>query len=92
MLGARVLQLIQSHAGPLSREVVEDLMTNERTPAFRRLSAADVETHTSAVFYGLGKWLDDADGDAVRDEYEERGRTRRRASRSASTVATNVET
>jgi hypothetical protein len=76
MLGARLLQLIHSHAGTLSREVVDDLMTNDRTPAFRRLNPTDVETRASAVFYGLGKWLDDADHDAVRDEYEEMGRTR----------------
>jgi len=76
MLGARLLQLIHSHAGTLSCEVVKDLTLNERTPAFRRLNAADVETRTAAVFYGLGKWLGDADHDAVRDEYEEMGRTR----------------
>ena len=76
MLGARLLQLIHSHAGTLSREVVDDLMTNQRTTTFRRLNQADVETRVSAVFYGLSKWLDDADHDAVRDEYEEMGRTR----------------
>ena len=76
MLGARLLQLIQAHAGPLTRDVVNDLMTNERTPTFRRLNAADVDTRVSAVFYGLGKWLGDQDEDAVRDEYEEMGRTR----------------
>jgi hypothetical protein len=76
MLGARLLQLIHSNAGPLSREVVDELMTNERTAAFRGLNRADVETRVSAVFYGLSKWLDDADHDAVRDEYEEMGRTR----------------
>jgi hypothetical protein len=76
MLGARLLQLIHSHAGTLSREVVDDLMTNERTAAFRRLNPAEVETRVAAVFYGLSKWLDDADHDAVRDEYEEMGRTR----------------
>ena len=76
MLGSRLLQLVHSHAGTLSREVMDDLMTNERTPAFRRLNAADVETRVSAVFYGLSKWLDDADDDAVRNEYEEMGRTR----------------
>jgi hypothetical protein len=51
-------------------------MTNERTPAFRGLNAGDVETRAAAVFYGLGKWLDDGDELAVRDEYEEMGRTR----------------
>jgi hypothetical protein len=76
MLGARLLQLIQAHAGPLSREVVDDLMTNERTPTFRRLNAGDVETRVSALFYGLGKWIGNADEDAVRHEYEEMGRVR----------------
>ena len=76
MLGARLLQLIHSHAGTLSREVVDDLITNERTPAFRRLNPADVESRVAAVFYGLGKWLDDANHDVVRDEYEEMGRAR----------------
>jgi hypothetical protein len=55
---------------------VEDLMTNERTPTFRRLNAGDVETRVSALFYGLGKWIGDTDEDAVRDEYEEMGRVR----------------
>ena len=80
MLGARLLQMIQAHAGPLSREVVDDLMTNERTPAFRRLRAADVDSRISAVFHGLGRWLDEGNEDAVRDEYEEMGRTRFRQS------------
>ena len=32
MLGARLLQLIQSHAGPLTRETLQDLTTNQGTP------------------------------------------------------------
>jgi hypothetical protein len=53
-----------------------DLMTNERTPTFRRLNPADVETRVSALFYNLGKWIGDADENVVRAEYEEMGRTR----------------
>jgi hypothetical protein len=30
MLGARLLQLIQAHAGSLTNEVIMDLRTNER--------------------------------------------------------------
>jgi hypothetical protein len=60
------------HAGPLSRDVVEDLMTNERTPTFRRPNASDVETR----FYNLGKWIGSEDEDGVRDENEEMGRIR----------------
>ena len=76
MLGARLLQLIQAHAGPLSRDVMDDLMTNERTPRFRRLDAGDVDMRVSALFSNLGKWIGDADEDAVRDEYEQMGRAR----------------
>ena len=36
MLGARLLQLIQAHAGSLTNEVIMDLRTNEKTPSFRR--------------------------------------------------------
>ena len=76
MLGARLLMLIQSHAGPLTRDVVEDLRTNKRTQTFRRLDPTDVETRVSALFYNLATWLGDADEEAVRSEYEDMGRVR----------------
>ena len=76
MLGSRLLMLIQAHAGPLTSDVVNDLMAHERTPTFRRLNRADIETRVSSLFYGLGKWLGDADERAVRNEYEEMGRVR----------------
>jgi hypothetical protein len=76
MLGPRLLQLIQVHAGPLTRDVVKDLQTNQRTSTFRRLDPADVETRIAALFYNLGKWIGDADEDAVKAEYEDMGRAR----------------
>jgi hypothetical protein len=76
MLGARLLVLIQAHAGSLTRDVVKDLRTNERTSAFRRLDPADIETRVSALFYNLGKWIGDADEGAVQAEYEGMGRVR----------------
>jgi hypothetical protein len=56
--------------------VLQDLRTNERTPSFRRLNAADVETRVSALFYNLGKWIGNADESAVSAEYEQMGRDR----------------
>jgi hypothetical protein len=76
MLGARLLVLIQAHAGSLTRDVVKDLRTNERTSAFRRLDPEDIETRVSALFYNLGKWIGDADERAVQVEYEGMGRVR----------------
>ena len=76
MLGARLLQLIQSHAGPLTRETLQDLTTNQRTPSFRRLRSAEVEARIALLFNNLAKWIGDPNDDAVRREYEEMGRTR----------------
>ena len=76
MLGPRLLLLIQAHAPALTRDVVNDLKTNERTSTFRRLDPADVETRVSALFYNLAKWIGNADEDAVRTEYEDMGRHR----------------
>jgi hypothetical protein len=76
MLGTRLLLLIQAHAGVLTRDVVQDLRTNERTPSFRRLAPADVETRVSALFYNLGKWMGDPDERTVQVEYEDMGRMR----------------
>lgn len=76
MLGARLLQLIQAHAGSLTNEVIRDLRTNERTPSFRRLSLPNVESRIGALYSNLGKWIGDPDENAVRVEYEEMGRRR----------------
>jgi hypothetical protein len=78
VLSARLLQLIQSHAGPLTRGALDDLTTNARTTAFRRLRTADLESRVSLLYHNLGKWLGDPKDDAVRAEYEEMGRTRHR--------------
>jgi len=76
MLGARLLLLIQAHADRLSREVEQDLRTNERTPTFRRLDPANIEERVSAFFYNLAKWIGDVDESSVKAEYEEMGRAR----------------
>src|SRR3954466_4268255 len=76
MLGARLLMLIQSHAGALTSEVIKDLTTNELTPSFRRLGAAGLETRVASLYYNLGKWIGDPNENAVRDEYEDMGATR----------------
>ena len=76
MLGARLLQLIQAHAGSLTNEVIKDLRTNDRTPSFRRLSLPNVESRIGALYSNLGRWIGDPDENAVRVEYEEMGRRR----------------
>ena len=57
MLGARLLSLIQSHAGPLTRETLEDLVTNDRTTSFRRLRPPELESRVALLFNNLAKWI-----------------------------------
>ena len=76
MLGARLLQLIQAHAGSLTNEVIVDLRANERTPSFRRLAQSSLESRSGALFSNLGRWIGDLDENAIRVEYEEMGRRR----------------
>src|SRR5262245_26476766 len=76
MLGSRLLLLIQSHAGALTTETLQDLTTNDRTPSFRRLRRAELESRIALLFNNLAKWIGDPSDAAVRDEYEEMGRTR----------------
>jgi hypothetical protein len=76
MLGARLLLLIQSHAGALTRETLQDLTTNDRTPSFRRLRPAELESRVALLFSNLARWIGDPSDAAVRNEYEDMGRTR----------------
>ena len=55
--------MIQAHAPALTRDVMNDLRTNERTSTFRRLDPADVEARVSALFYNLAKGIGNADED-----------------------------
>ena len=76
MLGARLMQLIEAHAGALTHDVIKDLTTHERTPSFRRLKPSELEGRIASLFENLGKWIGNPDERAVRREYEEMGRAR----------------
>ena len=76
MIAARLIQLIETHAATLTREVMQDLMTNERTAAFRAIPKHELELRISALFVNLGRWLGDPSDAAVRKEYEDWGRAR----------------
>lgn len=78
MLSIRLIRLIETHAESLTREVVEDLLTNENTPAFRRIPKGELEPRVFAFYQNLGNWIGDPKENAVRAEYEEWGRIRSR--------------
>jgi hypothetical protein len=72
----RLMQLIETHTGPLTHETVQDLLTNERTRAFRKVPGPELEARVAALYGNLGKWIGSPKDDSVRAEYEEWGKAR----------------
>ena len=78
MLATRVIQLIETHAQSLTRQAMDDILTNERTTSFRQVPRAELEPRIAALYQNLGKWIGDPREEGVREEYEYWGRTRLR--------------
>jgi hypothetical protein len=76
MIGARLIELIENHALPLSRDVTLDLMANPRTPAFRRLDREDLEGRIFELLHHLGDWIGNPRSDRVEREFSDWGRRR----------------
>ena len=76
MLPVKLVKLIETHAESLTREVVEDLVTNQHTPAFHSLVKSDLEPRIFKLYHNLGNWIADSNDNAICTEYEEWGRIR----------------
>jgi len=76
MTWTRLIQLIESHADELTREVVKDLMSNARTPRFRSTPREELDERIGGLYRNLGDWIGAANDDAVRAAYEDWGRRR----------------
>jgi hypothetical protein len=76
MIAAKLIELIEIHAGPLAREVTKDLMTNERTRGFRTVRPEDLEQRVFQLYHHLGDWIGDPKHDRVQAEFLEWGRER----------------
>jgi RsbRD-like negative regulator of sigma factor len=76
MLTSRLMEFIETHARSLIGETLQDIQTNERTPSFHRMPAAELEQRVAALYLNLRKWIGNPEDDDVRKEYEEWGRKR----------------
>ena len=76
MLTSRLMEYIDTHAGSLTSEALQDIVTNERTSSFRRVPIAELEPRIAALYMNLRNWIGNPKDDALREEYEEWGRTR----------------
>jgi len=78
LLSARLIELIQTHAESLTRDVLKDYATNPRTRQWKVVPGAELEQRVHRTFLNLGNWIGDPREDAVQAEYEEWGRKRYR--------------
>jgi hypothetical protein len=76
MISAKLIQLIETHAGRLADDVARDLATNPRTPAFRSVSVGDLVERVAQVVGHLGNWIGAPASEPVRAEFSEWGRKR----------------
>lgn len=80
MLAQRLIQLIRDNADSLTRETLQDVFGNPRTPNFQKVPREEMLERTRALFANLGNWIGDPKDDAVRAAYEDWGRRRFRQS------------
>ena len=76
MLANRLIQLIENHSEALTQEAVHDVLTNEKTRSFRKVPRVELKPRIAALYQNLGKWVGTPNEDAIRQEYEDWGRTR----------------
>lgn len=79
MLSTRLIELIQSHAEQLTREVLKEFATNPRTSHWKVVPAEELEQRVRRTYQNLGSWIGDPKEDAIRTEYEDWGRRRHRS-------------
>jgi hypothetical protein len=78
LLSARLIELIQTHAESLTRDVLKNYATNPRTRHWSVVPAAELEQRIISTYRNLGNWIGDPREEAVQAEYEEWGRKRYR--------------
>jgi len=76
MISAKLIEMIEIHAGRLTSDVVLDLVTNERTRGFRAVHRRDLEQRIFEIFHHLGDWIGNPRHERVRLEFAEWGRQR----------------
>jgi hypothetical protein len=77
MLSARLVQMIEDHADPLARQVLQELRDDRRTSAYHALSEQDLFARVYDVYHNLGRWVGAEDDAAIEKSYGDLGRRRR---------------
>ena len=69
VIGARLVELIEIHSARLTTDIVDDLMTSERTRGFRAVRRPELEQRFAQLLHDLGNWIGDPRSDKTRVEF-----------------------
>jgi hypothetical protein len=77
MLSAWLIRMIETHAEDLTREVLNDLGSNPRTPYMHGVSQDEMHRRLYDLYHNLGRWLGDQTDAVLEAAYAPFGRKRR---------------
>ena len=76
MLSARLVQIIEDHAEQLTRGLIDDLLSNKRTPHYHHFTREELHYRTYDVYRNLGRWLSNETEAAIESSYTHLGKER----------------
>jgi hypothetical protein len=76
MLFARLVQIIEDHAEQLTRGLIDDLLSNNRTPHYHHLTREELHHRIYDVYRNLGRWLSGETESAIESSYTYLGKKR----------------
>src|SRR5208283_1286250 len=76
MLSGRLVQIIEDHAEQLTRGLIDDLLSNNRTPHYHHLTREELHHRIFDVYRNLGRWLSDETESAIESSYTQLGQKR----------------
>ena len=76
MISARLIELIENHAPRLARDITDDLLSNERTRAFRAARRDELEPRIVELLQHLGDWIGHPRAERVQAEFTDWGSRR----------------
>ena len=71
MLSVRLVQMIEDHAGDLTRELINFLQRNSRTPHYHRLTYEELHYRTHSVYRNLGHWITQKSEEPIAANYSD---------------------
>ncbi len=71
MLSVRLVHMIEDHAGELTRELINYLQRNARTPHYHRLTYEELHYRAHSVYHNLGHWIAEKNEEPIAANYSD---------------------